>query len=119
MAAPVVTHGRLGNRTSYRFKWTGDQVRRKVAENVLREMESVAALIEGYLRSTLHRWTGEMADKVYSEVDQDGSRIIIRVGSDAPHTFYHEVKYHPQLRATLDVWAPRLASVIAAAMRRV
>ena len=114
----AVTQGRLGNRTGYTFRWQGDQTRRKVAEAVLSDMESVAALIEGYLRSTLHRITGDMADKSYAEVDQQGNRIILRFGSDSDHAFWHEVRWHPQIRQTADVWIPKLIAQIRAAMAR-
>lgn len=115
---PVITHGRLGNRQSYRTTWNGDAVQKRVAESVLREMESLASLIEGYLRSTLHRWTGEMSDKAFAEVDVEGSRIIIRFGSDAEHTFWHEVKYHAQIRDSADIWMPKLAALVTAAAVR-
>lgn len=115
---PVISQGRLGNRTTYRFRWAEPAVARKVAENVLSDIESFAALLEGYLRSELHVWTGEMRDRAYVEVDTKGDTILIRAGSDAEHTFWHEVRYHPQLRQAMDIWAPKLAATIRAALRR-
>lgn len=102
----------------YRFEWAGEAARRKVAEAVLRDMESFASLLEGYLHGTLHRWTGEMADMAYARVTVQGDMIVIRAGSDSDHTLYHELRYHPQLRQTMDQWAPRIAAGIAATVRR-
>lgn len=114
----AVTQGRLGSRRGYTFTWVGDEMRRKVAEAVLRDVESFAALLEGYLRANLHRDSGDMADQAYVEVDTQGATILIRAGSDSDHTFWHEVKYHPQLRQAFDIWAPKLAATVRAAIRR-
>jgi hypothetical protein len=102
----------------YRFDWTGEAARLKVAEAVLRDMESFAALLEGYLRATLHRVTGDMADKAFARVEVRGNLIVIVAGSESDHTIFHELRYHPQLRQTMDQWAPRIAAGIAATVRR-
>lgn len=114
----AVTQGRLGNRQGYRFTWTGDAVRRRVNEAMLREVESVAALLEGYLRSTLHRITGDMADKSFAEVDVRGAVIILRFGSDSEHAMAHEIRWHPQIRQTADIWIPKVIAQVVAALRR-
>lgn len=97
----------------YDLEWLGSEVYRKQAQAIVRDMESFASLLEGYLHQTLHRWTGQMADEAYAVVDVRGDSIVISAGSSAGHTIYHELRYHPQLRQTMDVWAPRIAAGIA------
>jgi hypothetical protein len=104
-------------RGGFRLRWDGSRLRAQVSTDLQGAMQRMAADLESYLRSTLHRDTGEMAEEAFATVEVRGDRIAIRAGSNAPHTFYHEVKYHPQLRETMDVWAPRLADAIRAIAR--
>lgn len=83
------------------------------------EMEQLASDLEAYLHATLHRVTGEMADKAFAVVEVVGDRIVIRAGSDAAHTLYHELRYHPQLRESMDIFAPRISEYIRRAVRGV
>jgi hypothetical protein len=107
-----------GQGARYTFDWRGDATYRFVVNDVIREMESLAALLEGYLHGELHRATGDMADNAYARVEVRGDLIIIRAGSESDHTIYHELRYHPQLRQTMDVWAPRIAANVKAAINR-
>jgi hypothetical protein len=59
-----------------------------------------------------------MADEAYARIDVEGDKIVIRAGSESGHTLYHELRYHPQLRQTMDVWAPRIAAAVKAAINR-
>ena len=58
-----------------------------------------------------------MADEAFAVVEVVGDRIVIRAGSDSPHTIYHELRYHPQLRQAMDVWAPKISAAVRAAAR--
>lgn len=107
-----------GQGARYTLDWQGDRAYRFVVNDVIREMESLAALLEGYLHDTLHRVTGEMADQAFARVEVRGSTIVIVAGSTSEHTIYHEIRYHPQLRQTLDIWAPRVAANVRAAINR-
>lgn len=104
-------------RGSYRLRWDGARVRAQVSVELQAAMQRMAADLEAYLRATLHRWTGEMAERSFATVEVRGERIVIRAGSDAPHTIYHELRYHPQLRQTMDLWAPKLAAAIRSVIR--
>ena len=66
-----------------------------------------------YLHENLHRWTGEMAERAFCEVYFTASgTLVVRFGSDAAHTFWHEVRYHPQIRETADIWLPKVGEYI-------
>lgn len=104
-------------RTSYRMTWEGSRVRAAIEANLRGDMERLASDLEAYLHATLHRDTGEMASKAFARVEVVGDRIVIRAGSDAPHTIWHELRYHPQLRQTLDSFAPKISQYIRNAAR--
>ena len=78
--------------------------------------QQVAKQLQAYLRSTLHRWpehaTHQMADEAFARVEVEGNVVKIVFGSPAPYTFWHEVRYHAQLRQTLDVWAPIFSRMV-------
>lgn len=61
-----------------------------------------------WLRTNLHRWTGEMAREAFAEVFAESGEIRVRFGSDTDHTFWHEVVYHPQMRECADLFGPQI-----------
>ena len=107
--------GGPGGRSAYRVTWEGSRVKAAVDAAMLAGMQKLASDLEAYLHATLHRDTGEMADKAFAVVEVVGDRIVIRAGSDAAHTIYHELIYHPQLRQAMDVWAPKISALVRAA----
>lgn len=109
--------GGPSGRGSFRFVWNGSRLRAEVSIEVQAAMQRLAADLESYLRATLHRDTGEMAERSFANVEVSGDRIIVRAGSDAAHTIYHEFRYHPQLRQTLDEWAPKISGYLRAVAR--
>lgn len=111
----------VGSRSSgggYKFTWRGATVRREVDDNVQRAMEQLQKDILAYLHSTLHVYTGQMNAMAFAEikVETGGKRTLV-AGSDAPHTLFHETRYHPQLRETLDEFAPRVSEYMRAAFK--
>ncbi len=111
--------GGPGGRTSFRQTWEGSRVRAQITSGVNQAMSQMANDLEDYLHATLHRDSGEMADKAFATVEAVGDRIVVRAGSDAEHTVYHEFRYHPQLRSSMDIWAPKISAYVRAAARRV
>ena len=109
--------GGPGGRGSFRFRWDGARIVGQVTAQVQDAADDLARDLESYLRATLHRDTGEMADQAFATVEFTGSRIVIRAGSDSQHTIWHELRYHPQLRQTMDEWAPKIANYLRAKMR--
>lgn len=109
--------GGPSGRGSYRFRWDGARVVSQVTAQAQSAADDLARDLEAYLRANLHRDTGQMADESFADVSVSGSRIVIRAGSDAGHTLFHELVYHPQLRQTMDEWAPKIASYLRAKMR--
>ena len=93
-------------RTSYTFEWKGEAVTRQVEQAAKATMDDLAAEIQPYLVATLHRWTGEMAEASYAYVETVQNGYLLHAGSDTDHTFWHEVRYHPQLRQTMDKFGP-------------
>lgn len=93
---------------TYTFEWKGQEVRAEVEKAARATMDELASDIEGYLHATLHRWTGEMADKAYAYVETVPNGYLLHAGSDTDHTWWHEVRYHPQLRQTMDRFAPTI-----------
>lgn len=109
-------------RGAARFTWEGATVLRQWEAQIQAGMETLAEEIESDLRSNLHRVTDEMADNAFANVEVRGGKRTITAGSTAPHTAYHELgtsRYsaHPQIRQTIDRYAPRLTERIAAARR--
>lgn len=113
----VTQAGGPRGRGGFRFRWDGARVVAATTTQTLSAAQQLASDLEAYLRSTLHRDTGEMADRSFARVDASKTRIVVVAGSDANHTVYHEFRYHPQLRQTMDLWAPRVASYLRAVMR--
>ena len=109
--------GGPGGRGSFRFRWDGARIVGQVTAQVQDAADDLARDLEAYLHSELHRDTGDMADKAFARVSFTGSRIVITAGSESGHTIYHELRYHPQLRETMDIFAPQIAARIRAAMR--
>lgn len=104
--------------SNYKLTWRGATVLRQIDANIDQAMENLRDDIEQYLQSNLHRWTGQMADESFAELTYEtGKKRTLRVGSDAPHTLYHEFRYHPQLREALDMWAPKMTQYLQAAFR--
>lgn len=110
VAVRGVGHGGLG--PGYRFVWEGSRVKDEVAAKSAAGMRQLATELEAFLKSNLHRWTGMMADMAFARVEIVGDRIVIIAGSAAPHTVYHEYRYHPQLRLAMDQWAPKISAAI-------
>jgi len=104
--------------SNYKLTWRGAIVLKTINDDINRAMENLRQDIEQYLHSNLHKWTGQMADEAFAELTivTSGKRTL-SVGSDAPHTLYHEFRYHPQLREALDIWAPKVTQYLQAALR--
>lgn len=104
--------------SGYKLTWRGSTVLREIDESIDSAMRDLQSDILNYLQTNLHRYTGQMADEAFAELTvESGKRRVLRVGSDAPHTIFHELRYHPQLREALDEWAPKVSAYIRQALR--
>lgn len=101
------------------FEWHPETVERATDRALQATALELADDIEAYLHATLHRWTGEMADKAYGIAQRTATGWLIRGGSDTDHTFWHEVRYHPQLRQTMDVFSRQIGERVAQHLRQV
>jgi hypothetical protein len=114
--------GGPSGRGSFRFVWQGATIARQIDAAVAAALANRASAALGLLRSELHRDTGQMADEAFAEVDTAGGKRTLRLGSDAPHTYWHETggayPAHPQIRAIADRIAPTITPAIRAAMGR-
>ena len=107
-----------------KFTWHGAIIARKIDAATDAGLGSVARAAQSLLRSELHRWTGEMAARSFAEVSSSGGRRTLSIGSDAEHTFFHEVapnNYppHPQIRPIADRIGPTIIPAIRGAMGRI
>lgn len=104
--------------SGYKLTWRGGVVLKEIDSNIDSAMSNLQSDILNYLQTNLHRYTGQMADEAFAELSiESGKKRVLRVGSDAPHTIYHELRYHPQLREALDEWAPKVTQYLQAAFR--
>lgn len=106
-------------RTSYRLTWRGATVSSQYKAALNAELNGVADDMEMWLKSNLHRYTGDMADKAYAEVGTSGSRRIVRAGSTSDHAFWHEFRYHAQFRQCMDLFVPQAQAAARNAMLKV
>lgn len=102
--------------SSYTFVWHAERLQSRVDIAVGAAAERLAAEVQEWLRSNLHRYTGEMAENAYGRMDRTPTGFRITGGSDTDHTFYHEVRYHPQLRQCLDLFAPTMGARVREAL---
>lgn len=106
------------SRVHYRLQWRGATVQRQVSANVTAAANAMAKDILDYLHTNLHVYKDIMRPGAFAEVIvETGKRRIVRAGSDAPHTIFHELRYHPQLRETLDLFAPKVSQYLRTAFR--
>lgn len=98
--------------TTYTFTWDASQLESAVDRAVEATALELASRIETYLHATLHRWTGAMAAAAYGRASRTATGWLIRGGSDTDHTFWHEVRWHPQLRQALDLWGPEIGPTL-------
>lgn len=117
--ATGVGSGPSARTPGYKLTWRGATVAKQIDEDVAAAMEELRRDILSYLHSNLHIYTGQMNREAFAEikVTQGGKRTLV-VGSDAPHTIFHEFRYHAQLREALDEWAPKVTQYLQAAFRR-
>lgn len=106
---------------SFRLTWRGATVSRQVDAAMRAALEDEAREVRADLQASLHRVTGEMAEKSFAEVTVSGTKRQLRLGSDAPHTAYHELgtsnyPAHPQIRAIADRHAPHITPRLRAAL---
>ena len=109
--AQVVANGTFVAAT---FEWNGAAVAEEIDRATGEAMHDLAADILPYLVSTLHRWSGAMAEASYVEVGLYDEGWVIHAGSDVAHAIWHELRYHPQLRQTMDRFAPLIGPTIQA-----
>lgn len=104
--------------SNYKFTWRGATVLREINSNVDRAMVRLQREVLAYLKTNLHEYTGQMRREAFAEVraETGGKRTLV-AGSDAPHTLFHEFRYHPQLRETLDTFAPKVTQYLQDAFR--
>lgn len=102
----------IGKRSSYKVTNRWRVLEKHVDDAAIAAAYRLKQDILTYLYANLHRWTGEMADRAFVEVYFQGGRIVVRFGSHAEHTFWHEVRYHPQIRETADIWLPKIGQLI-------
>ena len=110
---------RSSGQGNYKLTWQGATVRNAIDSAVQEAMDNLAEEIRAYLQATLHRITSRMANESFAEVEVRGGKRTLSLGSDAPYTIYHELRYHPQLRETADLFAPQVTPRIQAALRKV
>lgn len=95
-------------RSTFNFEWDAQQVEQVVVIGIGRMMDKLAADTEAWLRANLHEYTGEMRAKSYAHNERTSQGFAVHAGSDTDHTFWHEVRYHPQLRQCMDLFAPTM-----------
>jgi hypothetical protein len=49
-----------------------------------------------------------MAEKAYGREERTPTGYRVVAGSDTDHTFWHEVRYHPQLRQCMDLFSVQM-----------
>lgn len=93
---------------TYTVKWQGAQLEQTVEQAVASMMEDLRKDVAAWLHTNLHRWTGEMEHMAFAELERIANGYVVHGGSDSQHTFWHEVRWHPQLRQCLDLFAPQM-----------
>lgn len=96
-----------------RFEFHAGEVTDHVERAAQATMDELAGEIQPYLVATLHRWTGEMADASYATVERVPEGWLLHAGSNTDHTLWHELRYHPQLRETMDRFGPLMGPRLA------
>ncbi len=110
---------RSSGKGRYKLTWQGATVKQAIDSALDAALEALAQEIRAYLQANLHRITGRMAAESFAEVEVRGGKRTLSLGSDAPYTIFHELRYHPQLRETADIFAPQVTPRIQQALRRV
>jgi hypothetical protein len=119
---PVLRPAGGPTRPPFRYTWRGGVVLRQINDAVEKAFEDRARAAKALLQAELHRVSHEMADKSFAEVGLSGRRRSLKIGSDAPHTYYHEIgtaffEGHPQIRSIADRIAPTITPAIQRALR--
>jgi hypothetical protein len=112
----VVTR-RASGPGKYTLRWEGATVLKHLEEAARAGMEAEKRHVEAAEQSELHVWTGEMKEKSFAIVEVRGTKRVLLVGSDAPHTIYHEERAtnytpHPQFHQLMDQHAPHVTQEI-------
>lgn len=103
----ATTRQQVGS-TTYTVRWEGAKLSATVRNAARETMQGLRSDVDSWLHTNLHRWTGEMEAMAFAEYEEKGDELTVSGGSDSPHTFWHEVRWHPQLRACLDIHAPQM-----------
>lgn len=106
-------------RGNYRLTWRGSAVATQYKAALNAELNGVASDMLTWLKTNLHRVTGDMANQAYANVGVVGSRRVVRAGSTSDHSFWHEMRYHAQFRQCMDIFVPRAQEAARRAMERV
>lgn len=107
---------------SFKYTWRGGAVLRQIDAAVQAAFDERARAAKGLLEAELHRVSHEMANRSFAEVSLAGTRRSLKIGSDAPHTYYHEngtayFEGHPQIRSIADRIAPTITPAIQKALK--
>lgn len=95
-------------RGTYAFQWNAVNLEALVQRAALETMQEIATDLRAWFLANLHRWSGEMAEQSYARVELQPQGLVIHAGSRSDHTYWHEVRYHPQLRQAQDLFAPQM-----------
>jgi len=112
------TAGGPRGRGSFRVSNRWSVLTKQVDDGTVAAAHQLQKDILNYLHANLHRWTHEMANRAFCEVYFTSGKLVVRFGSDAAHTAYHEFIYHPQIRQTADLWLPKIGPYIRAALNK-
>jgi hypothetical protein len=106
---------------AFKLTWQGATVLKQLEAAVLTAFDDEAEEIAEDLKATLHKVTEQMANESFARVTVSGTKRQLALGSDAPHTAYHELgtsnfKGHPQIRAIADKHVSHITPRLKAAL---
>lgn len=93
--------GGPGGRGNFRVTWQGATVLRAIDQATQRAMDAEASEVLSDLVLSIHRKSGEMAEKAFAVVEIRGGKRALVAGSEADHAVYEEIR-HPQIRKVMD-----------------
>ena len=101
-----------GGGPNWKMVWEGSRVAAQVRTGSQAGLNQLAAEIRAWLQANLHVVTGDMVGRSFANVRIVGDRITIDAGSGSDHAFWHEVRFHPQFRQCMDIFAPKISAAI-------
>ncbi len=99
-----------------KFTWQGATVKQQINADVNRALNDLASEIRAFMQGYLHEITGRMKRESFAYVEIRGGKRTLVVGSDAPYTLFHELRYHAQFREIADTFAPKVTPTLQKAL---